>query len=148
MLFILIQLSSWSILILTAVVFPIDCSVSDSFIFIFCNFHFLSPISWGLSLIISWNYSAGGDYDSDGKIDELKLLYRTYITESLSSGRLEENKVHQWFFFSCNCCNQKVPPNISHIHNQSTAFGSILLSKISLPFCFIFIVSFRCLVNL
>lgn len=35
----------------------------------------------------------GGDYDSDRKIDDLKLLYRVYITDSLSSGRLEENKL-------------------------------------------------------
>lgn len=35
----------------------------------------------------------GGEYDSDRRIDELKLLYRAFITDSLSSGRMEENKL-------------------------------------------------------
>ncbi|XP_042480301.1 protein TIC110, chloroplastic isoform X2 [Macadamia integrifolia] len=35
----------------------------------------------------------GGEYDGDRKIDDLKLLYRAYVVESLSSGRLEENKL-------------------------------------------------------
>lgn len=34
----------------------------------------------------------GGEYDSDRNMDDLKLLYRAYITDSLSSGHLEENK--------------------------------------------------------
>ncbi|KAK9154075.1 hypothetical protein Sjap_001555 [Stephania japonica] len=35
----------------------------------------------------------GGEYDGDRKKDDLKLLYRAYVAESLSSGRMEENKV-------------------------------------------------------
>lgn len=35
----------------------------------------------------------GGDYDTDRSIDDLKLLYRAYITDSLSSGRMEDNKL-------------------------------------------------------
>ncbi|KAK1377397.1 hypothetical protein POM88_024141 [Heracleum sosnowskyi] len=35
----------------------------------------------------------GGEYDGDRKMDDLKLLYRTYVTDSLSSGRMEEDKV-------------------------------------------------------
>ncbi|KAF5727299.1 hypothetical protein HS088_TW22G00992 [Tripterygium wilfordii] len=34
----------------------------------------------------------GGVYDGDKKIDDLKLLYRAYITDALSGGRMEENK--------------------------------------------------------
>ncbi|KAH9605717.1 hypothetical protein KSS87_007724 [Heliosperma pusillum] len=35
----------------------------------------------------------GGEYDSDRKIDDLKLLYRAYVVDSLSSGRIEEDKM-------------------------------------------------------
>ncbi|KAL3517987.1 hypothetical protein ACH5RR_020576 [Cinchona calisaya] len=35
----------------------------------------------------------GGEYDSDRKIDDLKLLYRAYVWDSLSSGRMEDNKL-------------------------------------------------------
>ncbi|CAA0838115.1 Protein TIC110- chloroplastic [Striga hermonthica] len=35
----------------------------------------------------------GGEYDGDKKIQDLKLLYRTYLTDALSEGRLEENKL-------------------------------------------------------
>ncbi|XP_055812808.1 protein TIC110, chloroplastic isoform X2 [Solanum dulcamara] len=35
----------------------------------------------------------GGEYDGDRKMDELKLLYRAYVTDSLSSGRMEEDKL-------------------------------------------------------
>lgn len=35
----------------------------------------------------------GGEYDSDRKIDELRQLYRVYVTEAFSSGRLEDDKV-------------------------------------------------------
>uniref|UniRef100_A0A1U7Y3R6 Protein TIC110, chloroplastic-like n=1 Tax=Nicotiana sylvestris TaxID=4096 RepID=A0A1U7Y3R6_NICSY len=35
----------------------------------------------------------GGEYDGDRKMDDLKLLYRAYITDSLSSGRMEEDKL-------------------------------------------------------
>ncbi|KAL2899358.1 hypothetical protein RDABS01_024440 [Bienertia sinuspersici] len=35
----------------------------------------------------------GGEYDTDRKIDDLKLLYRAYITDSLSSGRIEDSKL-------------------------------------------------------
>ncbi|XP_077233711.1 translocon at the inner envelope membrane of chloroplasts 110 [Tasmannia lanceolata] len=38
----------------------------------------------------------GGEYDSDRKIDDLKLLFRAYVAESFSSGRLEENKIVAW----------------------------------------------------
>ncbi|KAJ8554270.1 hypothetical protein K7X08_024948 [Anisodus acutangulus] len=35
----------------------------------------------------------GGEYDGDRKMDDLKLLYRAYVTDSLSSGRMEEDKL-------------------------------------------------------
>ncbi|RZB50828.1 protein TIC110, chloroplastic-like [Glycine soja] len=35
----------------------------------------------------------GGEYDGDRKIEDLKLLYRAYIANALSSGRMEDNKV-------------------------------------------------------
>ncbi|KAK9271698.1 hypothetical protein L1049_002061 [Liquidambar formosana] len=35
----------------------------------------------------------GGEYDNDRKMDDLKLLYRAYVTDSLSSGRMEETKL-------------------------------------------------------
>lgn len=35
----------------------------------------------------------GGEYDNERKMDDLKLLYRAYITDALSSGRMEENKL-------------------------------------------------------
>ncbi|KAK4483071.1 hypothetical protein RD792_010247 [Penstemon davidsonii] len=34
-----------------------------------------------------------GEYHGDRKIDELKLLYKTYMTDALAGGRLEENKL-------------------------------------------------------
>lgn len=35
----------------------------------------------------------GGDYDGDRKMDDLKLLYRAYVADSLSIGRMEEDKL-------------------------------------------------------
>ncbi|KAM7256028.1 hypothetical protein ACFE04_011769 [Oxalis oulophora] len=35
----------------------------------------------------------GGDYDTDRKIEDLKLLYRAYVADSLSGGRMEEQKL-------------------------------------------------------
>ncbi|XP_057953310.1 protein TIC110, chloroplastic [Malania oleifera] len=35
----------------------------------------------------------GGEYDGDRKMDDLKLLYRAYITDALSSSRMEESKL-------------------------------------------------------
>ncbi|XP_030537465.2 protein TIC110, chloroplastic-like [Rhodamnia argentea] len=35
----------------------------------------------------------GGEYDNDRKMDDLKLLYRAFVADSLSSGRLEESKL-------------------------------------------------------
>lgn len=35
----------------------------------------------------------GGEYDGDRKMDELKLLYRAYLTDALSGGRMEEEKL-------------------------------------------------------
>ncbi|KAK4274891.1 hypothetical protein QN277_018054 [Acacia crassicarpa] len=37
--------------------------------------------------------TGGGEYDSDKKIEDLKLLYRAYVTDALSGGRMEDNKV-------------------------------------------------------
>ncbi|XP_021851362.1 protein TIC110, chloroplastic [Spinacia oleracea] len=34
-----------------------------------------------------------GEFDTDRRIDDLKLLYRAYITDSLSSGRMEDSKL-------------------------------------------------------
>nr|XP_043635494.1 protein TIC110, chloroplastic [Erigeron canadensis] len=35
----------------------------------------------------------GGEYDGDRKMDDLKLLYRAYIADSLSGGRMEKDKL-------------------------------------------------------
>ncbi|KAH9668220.1 protein TIC110 [Citrus sinensis] len=35
----------------------------------------------------------GGEFDGDRKMDDLKLLYRAYVTDSLSGGRMEESKL-------------------------------------------------------
>ena len=35
----------------------------------------------------------GGESDFERRMDDLKLLYRAYVTDALSSGRIEENKV-------------------------------------------------------
>ncbi|KAH6837073.1 translocon at the inner envelope membrane of chloroplasts 110 [Perilla frutescens var. hirtella] len=35
----------------------------------------------------------GGEYDGDRKMDDLKLLYRAYVTDALSGGRMEEEKL-------------------------------------------------------
>lgn len=35
----------------------------------------------------------GGVYDGDRKIEDLKLLYRAYVTDALSGGRMEEIKI-------------------------------------------------------
>ncbi|XP_020210631.1 protein TIC110, chloroplastic [Cajanus cajan] len=35
----------------------------------------------------------GGEYGGDRKIEDLKLLYRAYVTDSLSGGRMEDNKL-------------------------------------------------------
>lgn len=43
----------------------------------------------------------GGEYDSDRKMDDLKLLYRVYITDSSSCGHMEEHKVDQLSYLFC-----------------------------------------------
>ncbi|KAL3625836.1 hypothetical protein CASFOL_030365 [Castilleja foliolosa] len=35
----------------------------------------------------------GGEYDSDRAMDDLKLLYKAYMTDALSGSRMEENKL-------------------------------------------------------
>nr|GEU61351.1 protein TIC110, chloroplastic [Tanacetum cinerariifolium] len=35
----------------------------------------------------------GGEYDGDRKMDDLKLLYRAYIADALSGGRMEKDKL-------------------------------------------------------
>ncbi|KAI7727898.1 hypothetical protein M8C21_010187 [Ambrosia artemisiifolia] len=35
----------------------------------------------------------GGEYDGDRKMDDLKLLYRAYVADSLSGGRMEKEKL-------------------------------------------------------
>ncbi|CAI0399640.1 unnamed protein product [Linum tenue] len=35
----------------------------------------------------------GGEYASDRKMDDLKLLYRVYVTDALSGGQMEDSKV-------------------------------------------------------
>jgi len=42
--------------------------------------------------------TSGGEYDTDRKMDDLKILYRAYVAESFSSGRLEESKVWDFFY--------------------------------------------------
>ena len=55
--------------------------------------------NWGLSIpkpkpLTSIIYAGvGGEYDIDRKMDDLKLLYRAYVTDSLSGGLMEKNKV-------------------------------------------------------
>ncbi|XP_019432221.1 PREDICTED: protein TIC110, chloroplastic-like [Lupinus angustifolius] len=44
--------------------------------------HGIGPISLG-----------GGEYDGDRKIEDLKLLYRAYVSDSLSGGRMEDHKL-------------------------------------------------------
>lgn len=38
-----------------------------------------------------------GEYDGDRKMDDLKLLYRAYVSHALAGGRMEENKVLSLF---------------------------------------------------
>ncbi|KAL2470925.1 hypothetical protein Adt_39061 [Abeliophyllum distichum] len=38
-------------------------------------------------------YLIGGEYDGDRKMDDLKLLYRAYVSYALAGGRMEENKL-------------------------------------------------------
>ncbi|RYR46825.1 hypothetical protein Ahy_A07g032664 isoform A [Arachis hypogaea] len=35
----------------------------------------------------------GGEHDGDRKIEDLKLLYRAYVSDALSGGRMEDNKI-------------------------------------------------------
>lgn len=35
----------------------------------------------------------GGEYDVDRKMEDLKLLYRAYVSDAVSSGRMEDNKI-------------------------------------------------------
>ncbi|RZC26378.1 protein TIC110, chloroplastic-like [Glycine soja] len=35
----------------------------------------------------------GGEYDGDRKIEDLKLLYRAYVSDALSGGRMEDDKL-------------------------------------------------------
>jgi hypothetical protein len=39
-------------------------------------------------------FGVGGEYDGDRKMEDLKLLYRAYVSDALSSGRMEDNKVN------------------------------------------------------
>lgn len=55
----------------------------------------LSLLSWAASELLVC--TSGGAYDSDRKMDDLKLLYRAYVADSLSSGRLEESKVKETY---------------------------------------------------
>ena len=48
-----------------------------------------------LELVLICIFGLGGDFDADRIIDDLKLLYRAYVSDSLSSGRIEENKVNK-----------------------------------------------------
>lgn len=36
----------------------------------------------------------GDESDFERRMDDLKLLYRAYVTDALSGGRIEENKVN------------------------------------------------------
>jgi hypothetical protein len=35
----------------------------------------------------------GGQFETDRQLDDLKQLYRVYLTEAFAGGRLEDNKV-------------------------------------------------------
>ncbi|KAL3752492.1 hypothetical protein ACJRO7_013190 [Eucalyptus globulus] len=51
------------------------------------------PNADGLACGIAPASLLGGEYDNDRKMDDLKLLYRAYVADSLSSGRLEQSKL-------------------------------------------------------
>lgn len=38
-------------------------------------------------------FGSGGEYDGDRKMDDLKLLYKAYVSDALSGGRMEDEKV-------------------------------------------------------
>jgi hypothetical protein len=42
----------------------------------------------------SYLIDIGGKYDVNRKIEDLKLLYRAYVTNALAGGRMEDNKVN------------------------------------------------------
>lgn len=53
---------------------------------------------FGRLLIRQYSYrffEIGGEFDGDKKMEDLKLLYRAYVSDSLSGGRMEDNKVKQ-----------------------------------------------------
>ncbi|KAJ4963582.1 hypothetical protein NE237_023521 [Protea cynaroides] len=74
----------------TQVVEELDKILSFNDLLMSLNNH---PDSQNFALGVGPVSLIGGEYDGDGKIDDLKLLYRAYVAESLSSGRLEENKL-------------------------------------------------------
>lgn len=53
----------------------------------------LAGVNFPFSLFFFLPAPSGGEYDGDRKMDDLKLLYRAYVTDSLSGGRMEKDKV-------------------------------------------------------
>lgn len=55
------------------------------------NFSFLNNNYWLSTLDLC---GLGDESDFERRMDDLKLLYRAYVTDALAGGRLEENKVN------------------------------------------------------
>jgi len=55
------------------------------------TFSFLKKNYWLSTLDLC---GLGDESDFERRMDDLKLLYRAYVTDALSGGRLEENKVY------------------------------------------------------
>lgn len=55
-------------------------------------------VPWSVTFGFNVNFCLGGEYEGERKMDDLKLLYRAYVTDSLSSGRMEEDKVTHSIF--------------------------------------------------
>ena len=69
--------------------------VNWCFAFMFLTELLCLPIQtlWTCLLYLISVLGIGGEYDGDRRLDDLKPLYRAYVSDSLSSGRMEENKV-------------------------------------------------------
>lgn len=50
-------------------------------------------VAWQVSSNAQSLCRAGGDFDSERQMDDLKLLYKAYLAEALESGSLSDDKV-------------------------------------------------------
>lgn len=71
----------------------------------------------------------GGEYDSDRKMDDLKLLHRAYVSDSLSGGRMEKDKVIEFlisiFLFSC------LMVGLNSLEVQQTSTNSFVIAVVT-----------------